>query len=431
MQQHIDIATATDLFDLRSMKRSGFVSMSLRGFIGRWSEELCDYYGEDFGAEDTVIWDSQFGDTMIFVLVDNDMNHDHLPEDIRKKIKRAGKWRRDKLKHKWSYKNPLNRIHGYLVLTEVTNTSHPERTYAIDAVCSSFYSNARGVGGDLIDLAKMFSEELGAFDLILEVANEYSETGIESESDEEETDEETDEEETDDEGSDDEETFWKPDESTMDVLTEEFWKKCMRLDHRGNPVYNLDQEYLYGLLEQYFEYETKSEFYEGKLWCGTTEREILDKNDPREDEYGGFWYNKGKNSQSRLMKFYEMHGFKEDPEVHTDWCCFSNIPYPTMRFSFKEMSRDKSENLLEATKKMPQGQTLEMRDNPELFGVRSWGGKKWTVGSFVLYKGEIPKGCQNHPWNHKEQDILDCGLKEGKDYMVWKNNLRSKFCRPM
>jgi hypothetical protein len=33
-----------------------------------------------------------------------------------------------------------------------------------------------------------------------------------------------------------------------------------------------------------------------------------------------------------LMKFYERHGFKEDIEVHLDWCCFGDIPYPTMRY---------------------------------------------------------------------------------------------------
>lgn len=442
--QHIDVATATDKFDLRSMKRSGFVSMSLRDFIDRWSEELCDYYGEDFGSEDTVIWDSQFGDTMIFVLVDNDLDRDHLPDDVKKKIKRAGKWRRDKLKHKWSYKNPLNRIHGYLVLTEVTNASHPKRTYAIDAVCSSFYSNAKGVGSDLIDLAKMFSVEMGAFDLILEVANEYSETGIESESDEEESDDEMDVEESDDEMDDeesgdemdDEETFWNPDEDTISVLSEEFWKKCMRLDHRKNPVYNLDQEYLSGLMEQYFDGETKSDYDKQQLWEGTDKRNILDKNDPGENEYGGFWYLKGKKSQTRLMKFYEMHGFKEDSSIHTDWCCFSKVPYPTMKFSFKEIpqldlaswGRRGSEKLLEATKKMPQGQTQEMRDNPELYGARSWGGKKWKPGSFVLYKTEIPKGCENHPWNHREEDIVNRGLVEGEDYKVWKKNRISKFC---
>ena len=163
--------------DVRPMKRSGFVMMTLRSFICRWRDELCDYYDEDFGSEDSLIWDSEYGDTMMWVIVDNDLSkvdYAQAPDDVKKKIKKAGKWRRDKLKHKWSYKNPMNRIHGYLVMTEVTNKSHPKRTFTIDAVCSSFYSKAKGIGSDLIDFAKMFSEEMGGYDLVLEVANEYS-----------------------------------------------------------------------------------------------------------------------------------------------------------------------------------------------------------------------------------------------------------------
>jgi len=410
----------------RPMKRSQFVMMTLRSFICRWREELCDYYGEDFGSEDSLIWDREFGDTMVWVIVDNGLGRcdgkpvdcfDPIPDDIKKKIKKAGKWRRDKLRHKWSYKNPMNRVHGYLVMTEVTNKLHPKRTFAIDAVCSSFYSKAKGIGSDLIDFAKMFSEEMGAYDLVLEVANEYSGVAIESDSDEEESDEEESDEESDSEDSWDEmdleeEDVWYPDEGVMDTITEEFWKKCMRLDHRGNPVYNLDREYLSDLLDQYFKCEKHSDYEDGELWSGTEKREIQDLDDPKEGEYGGYWYREGKKSQSRLMKFYEMHGFKEDSSVHTDWCCFSNVPYPTMRFTLKEM---------------PQGQTQEMRDNPPK-GARDWGGKDWKPGSFVIYKGEIPEGCEKHPWNHREEDIVNRGLVEGKDYTVWKNNRISKFC---
>ncbi len=343
LSHHLEFSHVVADLDVRPMKRSGFVMMTLRSFICRWSDELGDYYGEDFGSEDSLIWDSDYGDTIIWVIVDNRFDEDDgMPYDIKKKIKKAGKWRRDKLKHKWSYKNPMNRIHGYLVMTEVTNKSHPKKTFAIDAVCSSFYSKAKGIGSDLIDFSKMFSEEMGAFDIILEVANEYSGTAIESNSEDEESEEEESEEEYEEEEyeeeeyeeeEDEEEPVWYPDEGVMDVLSEEFWKKCMRLDHRGNPVFNLDREYLNDLLDQYFNCETLSDYDEGELWSGTEKREIQEKDDPKEDEYGGYWYIEGKKSQSRLMKFYEMHGFREDPGVHSDWCCFSNVPYPTMRYT--------------------------------------------------------------------------------------------------
>ena len=338
---HSKLCSAAANLDVRPMKRSRFVTMTLRSFIGRWSEELCDYYGEDFGCDAwdvSLISDTNFGDTMVFVIVDNGSGlgfgidtpveeYDPIPDDVKKKIRKSGKWRRNKLKHKWSYNNPLNRIHGYLILSDVTNKSHPKKTYAIDAVCSSFYTKAKGIGSDLIDLAKMFSNEMNAHDLVLEVANEYSGMGIESETEEEESDEEDSGEEL------EEEILWYPDESTLDVISEEFWKKCMRRDKRGNPVYNLDKEYLSELLSKYFMAETSHEYNGLELWEGTEKRVIREKDDPGEDEYGGFWYRKGKKSQNRLMKFYEMHGFKEDSNIHTDWCCFSEVPYPTMRFT--------------------------------------------------------------------------------------------------
>ena len=36
---------------MRVMERSGLYAITLRSFIQRWSEELNDYYGEDFGSE--------------------------------------------------------------------------------------------------------------------------------------------------------------------------------------------------------------------------------------------------------------------------------------------------------------------------------------------------------------------------------------------
>jgi hypothetical protein len=35
------------------------------------------------------------------------------------------------------------------------------------------------------------------------------------------------------------------------------------------------------------------------------------------------------------MAFYEKMGYKEDPAVHIDWNCFSDIPYPSMRLEIK------------------------------------------------------------------------------------------------
>ena len=347
--------------EYRVMKKSGLSAMTLRDFISVWSGELTGYYGEDFGSTyeglrelslcpgsyehvyepgDKTINDAEFGDTVVFVLADLATNVDPtwVPPHIRKKMKSAGKLRRNKLRNQWAYENPLNRIHGFLIMKEVTNSQHKQRTMCIDTICSTYFTDKRGIGSDLMMLAKDFSMELGAHDIVLEVANEFSAKGfpdeVEEESDEE-SDEETDEEseEDSDEETDEEDETWTPDDDVMSILSDSLWKKCMRKSADGrNVYYNLDEEYIEAGLWNYFHcaYETEDET---EMWSGTQKNTVSDKNDPKETEYGGYWYRKGKSSQSKLMKFYEMFGFKEDPKVHTDWCVFSEIPYPSMRLS--------------------------------------------------------------------------------------------------
>jgi ribosomal protein S18 acetylase RimI-like enzyme len=304
---------------------NGLYSVTLRDFLHNYSEELGDYYGEDFG-QDQYVGDYRYGDTLIFCLVDG--GEDHLPVDIKKKIRKAGKWRRDKLKHQWSYVNPLNRIHGYIILKDVTNENCPGKTLSISVVCSTHYTKKRGIGKHLMDLAKEYAQKLGYNDIILEVANEFSDMGREE--DEEEEDEEDEEEEEEEEEEEDEEYYgcWFPDENVMDILGEEFWKKCMRKNKRGIPYFNLEQEYIQDCIWEYLNMEKNSETEE--LWKGT-EKRYIDDEEPKEYEYGGFWYHKGKNSQIRLIQFYEMHGYREDPKIHKEWCCFSESPFPTMR----------------------------------------------------------------------------------------------------
>jgi hypothetical protein len=162
-------------------------------------------------------------------------------------------------------------------------------------------------------LSEEFAKLSGYTDIILEVANEYAGYGESDEETEEETEEEDEEEEQGD---------WFPDESVIDILTDEFWKKCVRKDKHGHVSYNLEKEYLESCLCSYLYCD--SEQYMDK------ERIVANK-EPGEYEYGGFWYKKGKQSKIRLMKFYEKAGYKEDPSVHLDWNCFSKIPYPSMR----------------------------------------------------------------------------------------------------
>ena len=103
----------------------------------------------------------------------------------------------------------------------------------------------------------------------------------------------------------------------------------MRKDE-NKVYYNLDQEYIEAGLWNYFHCALESGD-DSKIWYGTEKRIISDKDDPKDTEYGGFWYQKGKRSQVSLMKFYEKFDFREDSKVHTEWCVFSEIPYPSMR----------------------------------------------------------------------------------------------------
>ena len=337
-----------ELCPMRS-KISDLRRMTLREFLSEYQEEMSEYYGGEFWThEDEIITDSDMGDTVVLCLVDDsEVDPISVPDHQKKNIQKSGKWRREKIRHKWAYQNPMNRIHGYVVLKDLTNQQHETSILSISAICSTYFTDKKGIGADLMKFAKDWgrNERWGYHDIVLEVANEYSGMGVEEEEYEEDSEEESEEEyeEESDEDSEEEsdeewrsiptegEFPWIPCESALDILSSELWRKCMRKDWRGNPTYNLDQAYIEEAISDYMNCEKNSED-KNYVWEGTSVREV-NEDESGENEYGGFWYRKGKQSQERLMKFYEMHGFKEDPDVHLNWCCFSEIPYPTMRLS--------------------------------------------------------------------------------------------------
>jgi len=322
---------AVDEMDLRpSSHDNGLVLMTLNGFIQRYGEELEEYYDEDFGTG-LKVDDVECG-SMIMCMVDNG-EEDHLPEDIKKKIRKAGKFRRDKLKNQWSYMNPLNRIHGYVNLVDVSlgdenDTLKGKRVISISTICSSYFSRKKGVGSDLMKMSEEFARRTGCSDIILEVANEYA--GQAEHSYEEESEESDEEEESEEESEEEEE--WYPDENVFDILADDFWKKCMRKNKHGTPSYNLEKEYIESCLYSYLYRDTDQDM-------NTEKKEKKEKkagsDEPGEFEYGGYWYQKGLKSQIGLMKFYEKFGYREDPSVHNEWGCFTEIPYPSMRLELR------------------------------------------------------------------------------------------------
>ena len=157
--------------DKRVGKRTKLSVMTLRRYVENYNEELEEYYDEDFGSG-FLCSDSNYGSNMVLCLVDENEKA-NISKEVRQKIKKAGKYRRDKLKHQWTYSNPMNRIHGYIMLTDVTSDMTPKgkRVMSIPLICSSYFSTFRGVGCDLMDLTKEFCSAVGYTDIVLEVSN--------------------------------------------------------------------------------------------------------------------------------------------------------------------------------------------------------------------------------------------------------------------
>ena len=125
-------------------------------------------------------------------------------------------------------------------------------------------------------------------------------------------------------------------DEVIEILAHELWRKTVRVDKETSvPYYNLSESYIEAELYNHLYNISKSDEE-----CDEEERVELtplfdcdedgEENEPRDTSYGGFWYRRGKKSQEMLMGFYEHMGFVEAPEVHKEWGCFSNIPYPTM-----------------------------------------------------------------------------------------------------
>ena len=162
-------------------KRDKFKYMSLKEFIYTYKDDLNEYF--EWGLEDlNLIEDS---DIFILCIVDTGYNRYTLPGSYMKP-RIAGKKRRNKIKHRYSYDNPLNRIHGYMILEDINTNLIPKdkNLLSLTLICSSSFSDKKGIGSDMMELLKILSKEAGYTDIVLEVANEYSAMGIEEDEEE-------------------------------------------------------------------------------------------------------------------------------------------------------------------------------------------------------------------------------------------------------
>ncbi len=297
-----------------------FVTMTLKQFLVTYADAICEYIEDDDYFSDVVIKNHKYE---IMCLVDvSDVKKHTMDDKMRQSLRRAGKERREKIKDKYHYKNPFNRIHAYAILENV-NKDQVKHTMCINVICTSHFSDQKGLGTFLMNYLIQKAQLCGFKNIILEAGNQEATTkmedmdGLSEESydDEEEDEEEEDEEEEDEEEEDEEEEDVDYDDLIM-IIKDNLWKKCVRHDETG-PIYNIDEEYIGVIIADYL-YDTESEFEDFEI--------------PNDDiyGYGGYYYTKGKNASKRLIDFYQRFGFKEDPRLNTEYKCFGECPYPSM-----------------------------------------------------------------------------------------------------
>ena len=109
------------------------------------------------------------------------------------------------------------------------------------------------------------SKEVGFTDIVLEVANEFSGKGHESddEDDDEQAEQSDEEDQSDDEQAEQSEE-WLPDEEALEIISHELWRKTMRFKD-DSPYYNVEKEYISQHVEEYFYYQDYEEDEEKQI----------------------------------------------------------------------------------------------------------------------------------------------------------------------
>lgn len=308
--------------------RTGLRCMDLRDFICEYGAEMEEYYGVCFGGDNqNYPWLGGFdgGEGACIICFVDEEDHKFSSKN-KPALRRAGSKRRRKIKHRYSYENPMNRIHGFMFVDGRNNNLTPEdkNILSLSLICSSFFTDKKGVGSDMMNFLLNNAKEVGYTDIILEVANEFSAQGLQHEESEEESEEEDSEEEDSEEELEEEDDEWYPDEEALEIISHELWRKTMRYKD-DVPYYNVDKGYIFEHVEEYFynqDYEKEEK-----------EPNIVSDDEPGENEYGGYWYRKGYNSQVGLIGFYKKFGFVDEPKVHLEWNCYNDVAFPTMLYS--------------------------------------------------------------------------------------------------
>ena len=309
-------------YSLYKVTNASLQIYTLKHFLDLYHDDFQKYYGE----YPIYKYHSDTFNYEIMCLVDTSVIKQHtMKPEMRKKYRKAGSHRRKKLREKYSYKNPLNRIHAYII-TQKSPGESDNTTMAINVICSSNYSDIKGIGRYVMEITLESAKISGFKNIVLEVGNPEADEREEESEEEEEESEESEESEEEEEEESEEESEEEEEEEELDIIVDILASKLWRISVRHNmgiPLYNIGEDYIYDIVHDY-------------LFAEDTEyNEWEPNNDDEEYGYGGYYYHKGKSKCSELMKYYESFGFTEDPKVNVDWKCFSIVPFPSM---IKELS---------------------------------------------------------------------------------------------
>jgi hypothetical protein len=274
---------------------------SLSDVLEMYHEEIVAYYGIE--AYEFHYENSSHYEIVCLVDISDEKIHTMEPE-LRKRYRKAGKYRRLKLEDKYHYNNPLNRIHAYII-TEISPGFTGSDTLCTNVICSSNYSDIKGLGNYTMTSTISAAKKAGFKNIVLEVGNNDAESIDDSDESDESSDSSTEEEE-------EEEDF----EELIEEVACALWKKSVRHE-RGIPYYSVDENYLRIIVSEYL-------YNQDPGWIEP------ETNMDEEYGYGGYYYQKGKRKCRHLMRYYESFGFIEDPIVHIEKKCFSDVPFPAM-----------------------------------------------------------------------------------------------------
>ena len=318
----------------------------------------------------------------IYLAVDNRNISGYFPDNNRRP-----KYRRKKLQKRYSYSNPLNRIHGFTIIDDNPCVCKPvdQKYLSIVVICANPFSsrsNIKAVGSYILMFLMILAYEYKFHKIILEVTNNKAIYDNDSDSDEGDTESEdggTESEDDDIESEDGGTESEDGDTESEDDIDPD--THCCEINITKNlycsediPEYDNDDiidKYPY----IYRAYELETEYYKNDLLelcncysipCSTRLKvkdiikkilhfeywnfpeyennledidcmkdfkvdDYIDHEDYEKWKYGGPKYQLGKDSTKNLYcRFYEKHGFRENPLLNTKYRCFKKDPLPSM-----------------------------------------------------------------------------------------------------